>query len=106
MKLKFIAAALTLSAATFSVHAGATLKKIPEQPAVSVSKQIDLNKADASSLIGSIKGIGAKRAAAIIAYRDSHHGFKSLEELAEVRGLGQHFVSANREKLHEIFTIN
>ncbi|HAT9933855.1 TPA: helix-hairpin-helix domain-containing protein, partial [Legionella pneumophila subsp. pneumophila] len=42
----------------------------------------------------------------IIAYRENHQGFKSLEELAEVKGIGQRFVDKNREKLKEIFVIN
>lgn len=57
-------------------------------------------------LTGSIKGIGKKRAEAIIAYRKSHHGFKSLEELAEVKGLGQRFMAVNRDKLNQVFTLS
>lgn len=106
MKAKFMAAALSFIVATIPAHASAVSKTIPEKQAVVISDKIDLNKADLSSLIGSFKGIGKKRAQAIIVYRDSHQGFKSLEELAEVKGLGQHFVTANREKLKEVFIIN
>lgn len=102
----FIAAALALSIAILPAHASASPKKAPEKQTVVATNKIDLNKADASSLIGSFKGIGKKRADAIIAYRDSHQGFKSIEELAEVKGIGQHFMAANREKLKEIFVIN
>lgn len=106
MKVPFIAAALALSIATLPVHANTTPKKIPAKQAVVATNKIDLNKADVSSLTGSFKGIGTKRAEAIIAYRDSHQGFKSIEELAEVKGIGQHFMMANREKLNEVFVIN
>lgn len=104
MKVPFIAAALALSIAILPAHA--STKKIPEKQTVVAVNKIDLNKADASALIGSFKGIGKKRADAIIAYRDSHHGFKSIEELAEVKGIGQHFMTANREKLTEVFVIS
>ena len=50
-----------------------------------VSHKIDLNKADAAALTGSVKGIGKKRAEAIVAYREGHHGFKAVQELAEVK---------------------
>jgi competence protein ComEA len=106
MKAKFIAVALSLFVVTLPTHANATPEKTPVKQAAVVSNKIDLNKADVSSLIGSIKGIGKKRAEAIIAYRDSHQGFKSIEELAEVKGLGQRFVKTNHEKLDEVFVIN
>jgi len=105
MKTKIIAAALSLFVATLPVHAS-TPKLIPAKLTTPVGNKIDLNNADLSSLIGSVKGVGKKRAEAIIAYRESHHGFKSIEELAEVKGLGQHFVTVNREKLNEVFVIS
>lgn len=111
MKKKLITVALSLFVANLPAHASTIPLKTPAKQTAVVSnkvvgKKIDLNKADLSSLIGSFKGIGKKRAEAIIAYRDSHQGFKSLEELAEVKGLGQHFVTANKEKLNEVFVIN
>lgn len=106
MKAKSIAVILSLLAGTLPVQADISLKKpIPQQTIIS-SQKIDLNKADLSVLMGSFKGIGKKRAEAIIAYRDSHHGFKSLDELGEVKGFGVHFVDANRDKLQEVFVIN
>lgn len=106
MKAKFIAGLLSLSIVTLSAHAVPNKENsIKKNPPLVIHK-IDLNAADLSQLTGSIKGIGKKRAQAIIAYRKSHHGFKSLEELAEVKGLGQHFVSANRDKLNQVFVVN
>ncbi|KTD11200.1 competence protein ComEA [Legionella gratiana] len=106
MKAKYIAVVLSLFVTTLPVHATIAKQSAPsKQPSVAVHK-IDLNKADLTTLTGSVKGIGKKRAEAIIAYRQSHHGFKSLEELAEVKGLGQHFVDRNREKLNEVFVIH
>lgn len=105
MKATIFAAALFLCAASISAHADNTPKKNTDQQSVVVTNKINLNKTDVSALIGSFKGIGKKRAEAIIAYRNSHQGFKSIEELAEVKGIGQRFVSANREKLKEMFLI-
>lgn len=106
MKAKIIAAVLSLSVSTLSAHAvNPQESSIKKKPPIVIHK-IDINTADLSMLTGSVKGIGKKRAEAIIAYRKSHHGFKSLEELAEVKGLGQHFVTANRDKLDKVFVIN
>lgn len=105
MKAKIIAAALSFVVATLPVQANTAPKEKPAQQTAIATAKIDLNKADVSTLTGSFKGIGKKRAEAIIAYRESHQGFKSIEELAEVKGLSQHFVTANIEKLKDVFIV-
>ena len=50
-------------------------------------KKIDINKATEEDLIA-LPGIGIKTARAIIAYRESIGGYKSLEQLRLVRGVG------------------
>ncbi len=52
----------------------------------SVEYPININHADIKHLMN-IKGIGEKRAKAIIQYRKSHGDFKSLEDLSQVKGL-------------------
>lgn len=47
---------------------------------------IDINTASAVQL-SHIKGIGTKKAAAIVAYRQAHGRFKSLSDLALVKGI-------------------
>jgi len=107
MKAKFFAVLLSLFVVSLPVQAQSSTKKLePVKQTSTVSNKIDLNKADVSTLTGSFKGIGKKRAEAIIAYREDHKGFKSLEELAEVKGFGQRFLDANKEKLKEVFVIN
>lgn len=68
------------------------------------SHQINLNTADAKALSRSIKGIGLKRAEAMIKYREAHNGFHSIDDLAQVPGLGKNFVKTHREELQRIFT--
>ncbi|EKD77151.1 MAG: hypothetical protein ACD_42C00461G0001 [uncultured bacterium] len=48
---------------------------------------VDINHADAKQLT-SLKGIGAKKAEAIVNYRAAHGQFKSAEDLASVHGIG------------------
>lgn len=48
---------------------------------------IDLNRATVEEL-ETLPGIGAAKAAAIIAARDAQGGFTSLDELESVRGIG------------------
>ncbi len=52
------------------------------------SNLLDLNTATESQLVG-LPGIGPVRAAAIVAYRNQHGPFQSLEDLAKVHGVGK-----------------
>ena len=49
---------------------------------------IDLNTASAAELM-MISGIGEKRAADIIAYRDKTGGFSAIEDIMQVSGIGE-----------------
>jgi competence protein ComEA len=60
---------------------------------------ININTADKETLMTAIKGVGEKRAEAIIAYRKQNGPFKSVDELSHVSGIGQAIVDANRESL-------
>ena len=59
---------------------------------------VDINTADADTLM-SIKGIGEKRAAAIIDHRNEHGSFESVDELVNVKGISQSLVDKARESL-------
>jgi competence protein ComEA len=67
--------------------------------------KINLNTANVQQLIQTVKGIGKKRAEAIIHYRETHGQFKSVEDLANVRGLGKSFVQSHKTQLQEKFVI-
>jgi competence protein ComEA len=59
---------------------------------------IDINKADIETL-ALLKGVGEKRAKAIIAYRDLNGEFKSFDELSHVKGIGQHTLELNKGRI-------
>ncbi len=60
---------------------------------------VDVNKADAATIAANIKGVGMKKAEAIVAYRDQHGPFKSLQELTKVKGIGDKILEKNRESI-------
>lgn len=66
---------------------------------------ININNATADNLVGSIKGIGEKRAQAIVSYREKHKEFKNLEELALVPGLGKNFVLKHKDEIQRTFIL-
>lgn len=59
---------------------------------------ININTADVS-LLTQLKGIGVKKAEAIIAWRDANGKFKTLEQLLDVKGIGDAILEANRSKI-------
>lgn len=48
---------------------------------------VDVNHADITQLV-TVKGLGQKKALAIIQYREKHGLYKSLDGLTEVKGIG------------------
>ena len=61
--------------------------------------QVDINTADVSAIAGAINGVGEKKAAAIIQYREAHGPFVSIDDLANVKGIGKRTVDKNRQNL-------
>ncbi len=60
---------------------------------------VNLNQADANHLSKSLKGIGLKKAQAIVEWRNANGGFVSLEQLLEVKGIGEKTLLANRDRM-------
>jgi competence protein ComEA len=52
---------------------------------------LDINSATAEEFV-KIKGIGKKKAERIIAYREEHGKFSSVDELQNVKGIGKKIV--------------
>ena len=60
---------------------------------------INLNQADANTLAQHLSGIGMAKAQAIVAYREANGPFVSIDELLEVKGIGNATLEKNRNKL-------
>ena len=56
---------------------------------------VNINTADAQSLSKNIKGIGFKKAQAIVAYREKNGIFKKVEDLKKVKGIGNKLLEKN-----------
>ena len=105
MKIKIIIALLSLLTLSLPINAAKHTKhaSVPAKLSQENSK-INLNKTDAMHLVNSFKGIGKKRANAIIAYREHHGLYKSVKDLVHVKGFSQSFIDKHIVKLNEIFT--
>ncbi len=58
---------------------------------------ININTASAQELVDFLPGIGKTKAENIVAYRKAIGGFKSVEELIEVKGIGQSTLESIRD---------
>lgn len=61
--------------------------------------KVNLNAADAETLRRDLFGIGAAKAKAIVAYRESNGPFTAVDELLEVKGIGKALLEKNRDRL-------
>lgn len=65
---------------------------------IDISESININHASVEQL-SALKGVGVKRAQAIVEYREQHGNFGSLEELLNVKGIGEKVLANNRTRL-------
>ena len=58
---------------------------------------VNINTAGVEEL-KALPGIGPSKAAAIVAYRDQHGKFKSVDELKQVKGIGEGIYQKRKEE--------
>jgi len=68
-------------------------------PALSLAEPVNINTADAATLARELKGVGDTRAQAIVEHRAQHGPFRSVDELALVKGIGPKVIEQNRANL-------
>lgn len=62
------------------------------------AQPVNINTASVDDL-KNLKGIGQKRAEAIVKYRDSNGNFASVDDLMKVKGISKSFLEQNRDHL-------
>jgi competence protein ComEA len=66
-------------------------------PALAFAGPVNVNTADAATLARELQGIGMGKAEAIVAHRDKHGPFRSVDDLARVKGIGRKTLDRNRD---------
>ncbi|MDP3816917.1 helix-hairpin-helix domain-containing protein [Pseudomonas sp.] len=89
----------SMSLAVSAAEVSADQVSPTETVQVAEAVKVNLNTADAATLERELLGIGQVKAEAIVAYRDEHGAFASVDELLEVKGIGEATLEKNREKL-------
>lgn len=67
-----------------------------EAAAAAAPATVNINKADAGTMAAALKGVGNSRATEIVRHREAYGPFTSVDELAEVKGIGQSTLDDNR----------
>lgn len=62
---------------------------------VASATMININSEDAAALASAMKGVGLKKAQAIIDYRTTYGAFHDANELLEVKGIGKSILEKN-----------
>lgn len=58
---------------------------------------VNINAADADTIAENLKGIGEKKSIAIVNYRNENGMFKTVSDLALVKGISERTLEANKE---------
>lgn len=58
---------------------------------------VDINQADTATMIANWKGIGEKKAKAIVDYRKKNGPFSDINDLANVKGIGDGLIKNNKK---------
>lgn len=64
-----------------------------------LQEKVDLNRASALELEQKLQGIGKAKAEAIVSYRAENGPFSSIDELLEVKGIGEALLERNRSHM-------
>jgi len=60
---------------------------------------VNINQASAEQISDSLVGVGLKKAAAIVQYREQFGHFESAEELVNVKGIGVETLEKNKSSI-------
>jgi competence protein ComEA len=68
-------------------------------PFAALADPVNINTADAATIAEALEGVGEAKARAIVAYRQQHGPFKSVDELGLVKGIGPKMLEHNRANI-------
>jgi competence protein ComEA len=89
----FFILALVVALLTGSPPVLAQEQSLKGSPAVT---SVNINTDGAQALAANLKGVGESRAMEIVRYRESYGPFESVDELADVKGIGKSTLDMNR----------
>ena len=95
--LLFVFTTLIAAAGPSVLHAQADVTA--DKAMAEVHQTVNINAATAEQLSAGIKGVGMKKAEAIVAYREQNGSFKSKEDLLKIKGIGAKTLEKNWDRI-------
>lgn len=92
-------AALLSIALTGAVQAAARTAPVSAPGSAAVSERVNINTADVATLDRVLVNVGPSKAQAIVAYRSANGPFRSVDQLALVKGIGLKTIERNRDRI-------
>jgi len=96
--LKALSCALLSATLLFNTNLALADTAVAKAAVTAEEHVVHLNKSTVEDLV-TLKGIGQKKAEAIVAYREQIGGFKSVDDLTKVKGIGVKVLSDNLGRL-------
>lgn len=96
--LNWVAFATCLLLPTLSFANADKLASVTTEQVQAVVQAININTASVEQLV-QLKGIGQKKAQAIVNYREQYGKFVNVEDILEVKGIGEKILLDNKELL-------
>jgi competence protein ComEA len=66
---------------------------------IAAAGPVNVNTADAETISAELQGVGITKAIAIVEYRQANGPFKTADDLALVKGIGERTVEINRKNI-------
>ena len=101
ISIKRMMLVLLISTSVFTAMTPVFAEKPVEKSASNQEKSqlININTAGAKELTKGLKGIGMKKAQAIVTYREANGKFKNTKDLLNVKGVGNKILEQNMGRL-------
>jgi competence protein ComEA len=77
----------------------ATVSLADDVAAASQTQTVNVNEADAETLSTLLVGVGKTRAEAIVRYREEFGPFFTVDDLLQVKGIGESTLERNRARI-------
>ena len=99
MKLTRLLQTLALSLALTGTAFAAAPAPRPAARPMAATERVNINTADAGTLDRVLVNVGPSKAEAIVAYRKTNGPFRSIDQLALVKGIGLKTIERNRDRI-------
>jgi competence protein ComEA len=90
--------ALSLALAGSAVAAAPAARPVA-RPTTAAVERVNINTADAATLDRVLVNVGPAKADAIVAYRKTNGVFRTIDQLALVKGIGLKTIERNRDRI-------